>query len=133
MIQPRGVVCPGCSNPYPVASMAVQLENRIRAHISRYYLGYTICDDDTCGARTRMMGVYGRRCLGLMKEGCKGTVKLEVSCVQIEDGTDIKYSDSMLYNQLLYYSSLFDVERALTKARGTARYGELPTRFSSFH
>ena len=35
-----------------------------------------------------------------------------------------QYSDSMLYNQLLYYSSLFDVERALTKVRGTARYGK---------
>jgi hypothetical protein len=27
-----------------------------------------------------MMGVYGKRCLGLVKEGCKGSVRLEVSC-----------------------------------------------------
>jgi DNA polymerase alpha subunit A len=26
-----------------------------------------------------MMGVYGKRCLGLVKEGCKGSVRLEVS------------------------------------------------------
>jgi DNA polymerase alpha subunit A len=25
------------------------------------------------------MGVYGKRCLGLVKEGCKGSVRLEVS------------------------------------------------------
>jgi len=25
-----------------------------------------------------MMGVYGKRCLGLVKEGCKGNVRLEV-------------------------------------------------------
>ena len=52
---------------------------RIRANISKYYLGWTVCDEDDCGARTRMMGVYGRRCLGLAKEGCKGNIRLEVS------------------------------------------------------
>jgi len=79
-----------------------------------------------------MMGVYGRRCLGLVKEGCKGTVKLEVRAhIVASSRADSQYSDSMLYNQLLYYSSLFDVERALTKARGTARYGELNQNHSS--
>jgi len=78
MIQPIGVVCPACSTVIPTPSIAVQLENQIRVHISKYYLGYTVCDGEGCGARTRMMGVYGRRCLGLVKEGCKGTVRLEV-------------------------------------------------------
>ena len=78
MIQAAGVVCPACSNVLAVPSMAMQMENQIRAHIAKYYLGYTVCDDEDCGARTRMMGVYGRRCLGLVKEGCKGTVRLEV-------------------------------------------------------
>jgi hypothetical protein len=31
-----------------------------------------------------MMGVYGKRCLGLVKEGCKGTVRLEV-CEIVSD------------------------------------------------
>ena len=104
-------VCPDCTKPLPVASISIQLENQIRACISRYYLGWTICDGDGCGARTRSMGVYGRRCLGLIKDGCKGTVKLE-------------YTDSMLYNQLLYLHRLFDTERALTNSRGSARHGE---------
>lgn len=78
-IQPIGVVCPACTSVVPAPSIAVQLENAIRSHISRYYLGWTVCDgDDGCGARTRMMGVYGRRCLGMEREGCKGTVRLEV-------------------------------------------------------
>lgn len=77
-IQPIGVVCSSCNGIVPTPSIAVQLETKIRAHISKYYLGYTICDGDACGARTRMMSVYGRRCLGLSKEGCKGTVRLEV-------------------------------------------------------
>jgi hypothetical protein len=27
------------------------------------------------------MGVYGKRCLGLVKEGCKGSVRLEVGSI----------------------------------------------------
>lgn len=112
MVQPTGVTCPACSNTLPIPSIAVQLELQIRQHVSKYYLGYTICDAEGCGARTRQMGVYGRRCLGLIKEGCKGSVHLE-------------YSDSKLYNQLLYYLSLFDSEKALSTTRGTARYEEV--------
>ena len=63
---------------------------------------------------------------GGMQGDCQARGESHI-CISNEDEADIKYSDSMLYNQLLYYSSLFDVERALTKARGTARYGELPT------
>jgi len=52
------------------------LVTQIRENISKYYEGWTICDDPTCGNRTRMMGVYGRRCL---RQGCRGTVTFEVS------------------------------------------------------
>ena len=63
--------------------------------------------------------------MGLIKDGCKGTVRLEVSGRkhQRKACVDGQYSDLQLYNQLLYFNSLFDVERALTKVRGTARYG----------
>lgn len=64
-------------------SIATQLELAIRAHISRYYLYWTVCDGSSgngegCGARTRNMSVYGKRCLGWEREGCKGIVRLEV-------------------------------------------------------
>lgn len=58
-----------------LGSLQMQLETQIREYISKYYEGWTICDDATCGNRTRMMGVYGRRCL---KQGCRGTVAFEV-------------------------------------------------------
>ena len=130
MIQPTGVVCPACSSVIPTPSMAVQLENQIRSHVSKYYLGYTVCDGEGCGARTRMMGVYGRRCLGMVKEDCKGTVRLEVGEPSSSGrgrrltGGDVQYPDAKLYNQLLFYHHLFDTEKALSGVRGTGRFGE---------
>lgn len=59
-----------------MASVQTQLEVQIREHIAKYYEGWTVCDDATCGNRTRMMGVYGRRCL---RPGCQGSVAFEVS------------------------------------------------------
>ncbi|KAK4685136.1 DNA polymerase alpha subunit A, partial [Tremellales sp. Uapishka_1] len=112
MIQPTGIICPACSSNIHTASMAVQLENQIRKHIALYYQGWTICDGEGCHARTRMMGVYGKRCLGMEREGCKGTVRLE-------------YSDLKLYNQLLFYLSLFDAEKALSTVNGSGRFEEI--------
>lgn len=65
-----------CNKNYGTASLQVQLECKIREYIHRYYEGWTVCDDPTCGNRARMMGVYGRRCL---KNGCYGSVSFEVS------------------------------------------------------
>jgi len=56
-----------------------------------------------------MMGVYGRRCL---RPGCRGTVAFE-------------YSDASLYNQLRYYSFLFDAEKAVKAATGTSQLDEV--------
>lgn len=64
-----------CGNGFGTASLQVQLECQIREHINKYYEGWTVCDDPTCGNRARMMGVYGRRCL---KEWCRGSVTFEV-------------------------------------------------------
>ncbi|KAI0369754.1 hypothetical protein BV20DRAFT_967411 [Pilatotrama ljubarskyi] len=100
LVRAAGVACPHCRGQLGTASLQTQLEVQIRAHIARYYESWTVCDDPTCGNRTRMMGVYGRRCL---RPGCRGTVSFE-------------YSDAQLYNQLRYYLSLFDVERAKKSA-----------------
>jgi DNA polymerase alpha subunit A len=69
--------------------------------MSRYYAGWLRCDDAACGARTRQMSVYGHRCLGPrgLGLGCLGRMHYE-------------YSEKALYNQLLYLSSLFDVDKA---------------------
>ena len=51
------------------------------------------------------MSVYGHRCLGPRgrAEGCLGRVTYE-------------YSEKQLYNQLLYYASLWDADKARTAA-----------------
>ena len=59
-----------------------------------------ICDEPACATRTRQMNVYGKRCL---ISGCRGQMTQE-------------YNNKMLYNQLLYYDGLFDIEKTKSKA-----------------
>lgn len=47
------------------------------------------------------MNVYGKRCL---MSGCRGQMTQE-------------YNDKMLYNQLLYYDMLFDIDKAKKATR----------------
>lgn len=91
----NGVQCKQCSNQLPTLSISMQLEQRIRSFIAFYYQGIVVCDDSTCGMITRQVSVYGKRCLS---NGCKGVMRY-------------KYSDKDLYNQLLYFDSLFDIEK----------------------
>jgi hypothetical protein len=76
IILPDGPTCPQCHLLFAPASFAIQLENQIRSHVSKYYRGTMICDDQSCGTSVRAMGVYGRRC---MVSGCKGSMHLAVS------------------------------------------------------
>jgi DNA polymerase alpha subunit A len=77
-----------------------QLEGQIRHHLTQYYETWLLCDEPACATRTRQMNVYGKRCL---TAGCRGQMTQE-------------YNDKMLYNQLLYYDMLFDIEKAKKKA-----------------
>ena len=70
-----GLVCPSCKAPLGEGSLQVQLEVQIRKHVARYYEGWLVCDDSVCGYRTRMMRVYGRKCL---RPECRGTMSFEV-------------------------------------------------------
>ncbi|EGN95137.1 hypothetical protein SERLA73DRAFT_77147 [Serpula lacrymans var. lacrymans S7.3] len=114
LLRSDGPICPACKAIFGTASLIAQLEVQIRKCISRYYEFWTVCDDPTCGARTRGMGVYGRRCLrrveasetggsGGVEERCKGNVRIE-------------YGDADLYDQMRYFASLFDAERAVRGA-----------------
>ena len=103
----QGLVCAkqDCRKPLSVLSIIAQLESQIRSHAAKYYEGWLVCDDPSCGNRTRQMSVYGHRCLGPRgrAEGCLGRVTYE-------------YSEKQLYNQLLYYASLWDADKARTAA-----------------
>ncbi|KAH8169579.1 DNA polymerase family B domain-containing protein [Sarocladium implicatum] len=100
-----GVTCPGCEAVIPTLSVVAQVETAIRAQTARYYEGWLCCDDSQCGIRTRQMSVYGTRCLGRsgLARDCLGRMKYE-------------YTEKAIYNQLVYFASLFDVDRAKTKA-----------------
>ncbi|KFZ17349.1 hypothetical protein V502_04634 [Pseudogymnoascus sp. VKM F-4520 (FW-2644)] len=106
---PNGITC-RCGATLRNLAVVAQLEHQIRQETARYYEGWLVCDDQACGARTRQMSVYGHRCLGPrgLGQGCLGRMGYE-------------YSEKAMYNQLLYFSSLFDVEKAKEKCGGTDR------------
>lgn len=112
---PDGILCSNgdCMKPFSPLSIVMQLESQIRTQTSAYYEGWLVCDDPSCGNRTRQMSVYGHRCLGPngRAEGCLGWMSYE-------------YSEKKLYNQLLYFAGLFDVEKAKNKARSEKEYLE---------
>ena len=108
MCSPAGLVCinSDCQKPFPTISVIAQLEHQIRAQTSQYYDGWLVCDDSSCGNRTRQISVYGHRCLGQegRAEGCLGRMGYE-------------YSEKRMYNQLLYFAGLWDVDKAKEKAK----------------
>ncbi|KAI8375408.1 DNA polymerase family B-domain-containing protein [Choanephora cucurbitarum] len=87
-----GFNCTKCHLTININSVRVQVTLAIRKHIQRYYEGWYVCDDVTCNNRTRMLSVFGRRC---MVENCRGSMKRE-------------YTDKELYTQILYLSTLFN-------------------------
>lgn len=107
MCTAHGIVCSNqaCQKPFSVLTIVAQVENQIREQTSRYYEGWLVCDDSSCGNRTRQISVYGHRCLGPRgrAEGCLGRMSYE-------------YSEKEIYNQLLYFAGLWDVEKAKASA-----------------
>lgn len=91
----KGVKCRKCDHLFTPLQISCQLERSIRSHISLYYAGWLQCDDPTCGNVTRQISVFGKRCLN---DGCTGVMRY-------------RYSDKQLYNQLLYFDSLFSCEK----------------------
>ena len=93
-----GLHCPrpNCTGQFSLEHLSSRVELGIRTHIRKYLDGWMLCDDNTCGHRTRQLSVRGDHCLSMR---CRGRVALE-------------YSEKRLYTQLKYYESLFDVDRA---------------------
>ncbi|KAI1180414.1 hypothetical protein F4777DRAFT_315416 [Nemania sp. FL0916] len=112
-VSAQGISCPSCSSLIPPLSIVAQLEHAVRAQTSRYYEGWLVCDDVSCGNRTRQLSVYGTRCMGPrgLATGCLGRMRYE-------------YSERDAYNQLAYFASLWDVDKARAKAEsGTTGLG----------
>ncbi|PNY27218.1 DNA polymerase [Tolypocladium capitatum] len=104
-VSASGVVCACCGAVMPSISVVAQVEHAIRAQTSRYYEGWLVCDDSQCGNRTRQMSVYGTRCLGPkgLARDCLGRMRYE-------------YTEKAIYSQLVYFASLWDVDKARDKA-----------------
>ena len=83
-----------CKAPLNLPSLVLQLQQAVADHIGYYYAGWKICSDSGCGLKSRLTGVYAKRCLA---PGCHG------------EATQV-YGDKALFTQLSYYAYLFDVE-----------------------
>lgn len=97
-----GIQCPSlaCKQVLPTLSVVAQLESAIRQSLAAYYAGQLACNEPACSAHTRQISVYGHRCLGPkgLAKDCLGKMAYV-------------YSEKDLWNQLLYFQSLFDVDR----------------------
>lgn len=91
-----GIQCKFCHKTIPVLRVTAQLEFQIRAFISLYYSSWLVCSDPSCELTTRQMSVYGRKCLS---GHCDGMMRY-------------KYGDQELYRQLMYFWTIFDVEKS---------------------
>jgi len=114
-VSAAGITCPisTCGNALRNISVVAQVERQIRTLLSRYYEGWLVCDDPSCGNRTRQISVYGHRCLGSrgLGQGCLGKMRWEVS-------------EKAVWNQLVLWERTFDVERAKEKAKGAVKMEE---------
>ncbi|KAK3899814.1 hypothetical protein C8A05DRAFT_36563 [Staphylotrichum tortipilum] len=104
-ITPAGVACPACPAVLPTLSIVAQVEAAVRAQTARYYEGWLVCQEAGCGNRTRQVSVAGARCLGPrgLAHGCPGRMRYEMG-------------EREVYNQLLYFGSLWDVDKAKARA-----------------
>ncbi|ODV61419.1 DNA-directed DNA polymerase alpha catalytic subunit POL1 ASCRUDRAFT_158487 [Ascoidea rubescens DSM 1968] len=95
-----GIKCSNCEKVLPTLMITSQLERIIRSFISLHYAGWLVCDDPACGVITRQISVYGRRCIGLSgrSQDCRGIMSY-------------RFNDKQLYTQLLYFDSIFNVEK----------------------
>jgi DNA polymerase alpha subunit A len=111
-VSASGLTCPNasCQKTLPMLALVTQLESQIRARTSRYYEAWLVCDDSSCGNRTRQTSVYGHRCMGPKghAHGCSGKMRYEMGTKEMS-------------TQLLYWKSLFDSEKARAGAKGESK------------
>lgn len=70
----------------------------VRNCMKQYYDSWLVCDDTSCGRRTRQQSIRGNQCT----DDCHGSMIPE-------------YNELMLHNQLSYLESLFDIHRMMMK------------------
>jgi len=105
--------CPAteCGQALPNLAVVAQLEHQIRTLLQKYYEGWLVCDDPSCGNRTRQMSVYGHRCLGPRGHGsgCLGRMGFTTG-------------EKAIWNQLVYWERSMDVSRAKERLKSEAEH-----------
>lgn len=108
-VTPKGIVCPSptCGSLFRTLTLVAQVEHAIRNLTNQYYEGWLVCDDPSCGNRTRSMSVYGHRCLGPqgLARGCLGKMGWEKG-------------GKGLGNTLGYWKGVWDVDRQPNGSEG---------------
>ena len=112
LVSPEGITCgtPSCGRVMANLTVVAQVEHQIRQVTAKYYEGWVVCDESGCGNRSRQISVYGRRCLGPkgLGEGCLGRMGYETG-------------EKAVWNQLLCWGGLWDVDKAKQAAQGEAK------------
>ncbi|GAB1605260.1 DNA polymerase alpha catalytic subunit-like [Argonauta hians] len=97
--------CPNKTCKTAPKSYISQINNElvinIRRHIKTYYKGYMKCDDSVCAVTMRKMPLAFNRGQPICSVCSQGILRTQ-------------YTDTMLYNQLCYYKSLFETESSIT-------------------
>ena len=83
-------LCSACGCGIPPLTRAAQMAVIGRRAINGFYMGWLRCDDPGCGARTRTISIYEKRC---PMAGCRGALLPEIT-------------DRSLYLQLLYWKGM---------------------------
>ncbi|XP_027861334.1 DNA polymerase alpha catalytic subunit isoform X1 [Xiphophorus couchianus] len=89
-----------------VVNMSNKLQLDIRRHIKKYYSGWLVCEDQACQNRTRRLPIAFSRHGPICPACTRATLRAE-------------YSEKALYNQLCFYSYIFDWDYAMAKLPNT--------------
>lgn len=107
--------CQNCDKLMTLESIGSQINQQIRKFITKYMQNWMICDEPSCGERTRRL----RPSATCFVKRCPGTMRQE-------------YSDSDLFTQLQYFSAMVDVERYLRRIKDSEERDRLQSVFNPF-
>jgi hypothetical protein len=113
--------CANCSKTFDVFYVSNQLTRTVRQHIEAYYKMNLVCSEPSCGHEVSFVAstlffskwvvfLQTRQLLFRKRPMCTTTA---VKCNNIVKQEPV--DAGALYNQLLYYRSLFDLKTALVK------------------
>ncbi|KAJ3221314.1 DNA-directed DNA polymerase alpha catalytic subunit pol1 [Clydaea vesicula] len=91
--------CNKCEKIMPIGSIQAQLICLIKKEIGNFSECWLVCDDTSCGCRTRQISIKARKC---PVRGCRGFLTFE-------------YGSKLLLTQFQYFLSLLDDKKILSR------------------